>query len=158
MCVCVWCVLCVQSAGCDDLLGSGRFLISVVCVEGITVCVCVCVCVCRVPAVMISWVLGRFLISVVCVEGITVCVCVCVCVQSAGCDDLLGSGKVPDQCGVCGGDNSVCVCVCVCVCRAPAVMISWVLGKFLISVVCVEGITVRVCVCVCVCVCAERWL
>ncbi|XP_051727203.1 thrombospondin type-1 domain-containing protein 4-like isoform X2 [Ctenopharyngodon idella] len=28
--------------------------------------------------------------------------------QSAGCDDLLGSGKVPDKCGVCGGDNSAC--------------------------------------------------
>uniref|UniRef100_A0A673M4C4 Thrombospondin type-1 domain-containing protein 4-like n=1 Tax=Sinocyclocheilus rhinocerous TaxID=307959 RepID=A0A673M4C4_9TELE len=28
--------------------------------------------------------------------------------QSAGCDDLLGSGRVPDKCGVCGGDNSAC--------------------------------------------------
>ncbi len=47
------------------------------------------------------------------------------------------------------------MCVCVCVCRVPAVMISWVLGRFLISVVCVEGITVCVCVCVVCVVCAE---
>ncbi|XP_048025061.1 thrombospondin type-1 domain-containing protein 4-like isoform X1 [Megalobrama amblycephala] len=35
-------------------------------------------------------------------------VCVAGKCQSAGCDDLLGSGKVPDKCGVCGGDNSAC--------------------------------------------------
>ncbi|XP_050991880.1 thrombospondin type-1 domain-containing protein 4 isoform X1 [Labeo rohita] len=35
-------------------------------------------------------------------------VCVAGQCQSAGCDDFLGSGKVPDKCGVCGGDNSGC--------------------------------------------------
>uniref|UniRef100_A0A672P0T6 Thrombospondin type 1 domain containing 4 n=1 Tax=Sinocyclocheilus grahami TaxID=75366 RepID=A0A672P0T6_SINGR len=35
-------------------------------------------------------------------------VCVAGQCQSAGCDDLLGSGSVPDKCGVCGGDNSAC--------------------------------------------------
>uniref|UniRef100_A0A8C1IUL0 Thrombospondin type 1 domain containing 4 n=1 Tax=Cyprinus carpio TaxID=7962 RepID=A0A8C1IUL0_CYPCA len=35
-------------------------------------------------------------------------VCVAGQCQSAGCDDLLGSGRVPDKCGVCGGDNSAC--------------------------------------------------
>ncbi|MCJ8733106.1 hypothetical protein PDJAM_G00219270 [Pangasius djambal] len=28
--------------------------------------------------------------------------------QSPGCDELLGSGKVLDKCGVCGGDNTAC--------------------------------------------------
>ncbi|XP_042342790.1 thrombospondin type-1 domain-containing protein 4-like [Plectropomus leopardus] len=28
--------------------------------------------------------------------------------QSLGCDDYLGSGKVMDKCGVCGGDNTTC--------------------------------------------------
>ncbi|XP_034041657.1 thrombospondin type-1 domain-containing protein 4 isoform X2 [Thalassophryne amazonica] len=28
--------------------------------------------------------------------------------QSLGCDDYLGSGKVVDRCGVCGGDNTTC--------------------------------------------------
>lgn len=28
--------------------------------------------------------------------------------QSLGCDDYLGSGKVVDKCGVCGGDNTTC--------------------------------------------------
>ncbi|KAG7473462.1 hypothetical protein MATL_G00096140 [Megalops atlanticus] len=28
--------------------------------------------------------------------------------QSLGCDELLGSGKVMDKCGVCGGDNTAC--------------------------------------------------
>ncbi|XP_067275283.1 thrombospondin type-1 domain-containing protein 4-like [Pseudorasbora parva] len=35
-------------------------------------------------------------------------VCVAGKCQSAGCDALLGSGTVPDRCGVCGGDNSAC--------------------------------------------------
>ncbi|OBS83153.1 hypothetical protein A6R68_22855 [Neotoma lepida] len=28
--------------------------------------------------------------------------------QSIGCDDFLGSDKVVDKCGVCGGDNTGC--------------------------------------------------
>lgn len=28
--------------------------------------------------------------------------------QSPGCDDYLGSGKVMDRCGICGGDNTTC--------------------------------------------------
>lgn len=28
--------------------------------------------------------------------------------QSLGCDEYLGSGKVMDRCGVCGGDNTAC--------------------------------------------------
>lgn len=28
--------------------------------------------------------------------------------QSLGCDDYLGSEKVVDKCGVCGGDNTTC--------------------------------------------------
>lgn len=28
--------------------------------------------------------------------------------QSPGCDGYLGSGKVMDRCGICGGDNSTC--------------------------------------------------
>uniref|UniRef100_A0A667ZPB0 Thrombospondin type 1 domain containing 4 n=1 Tax=Myripristis murdjan TaxID=586833 RepID=A0A667ZPB0_9TELE len=28
--------------------------------------------------------------------------------QSVGCDEYLGSGKVMDKCGVCGGDNTAC--------------------------------------------------
>lgn len=31
--------------------------------------------------------------------------------QSLGCDEYLGSGKVMDKCGVCGGDNSTCTLV-----------------------------------------------
>lgn len=28
--------------------------------------------------------------------------------QSPGCDEYLGSGKVMDKCGMCGGDNTTC--------------------------------------------------
>lgn len=28
--------------------------------------------------------------------------------QSPGCDGILGSGRHPDGCGVCGGDDSTC--------------------------------------------------
>lgn len=28
--------------------------------------------------------------------------------QSPGCDGYLGSGKVMDRCGICGGNNSTC--------------------------------------------------
>ncbi|XP_060780131.1 thrombospondin type-1 domain-containing protein 4-like isoform X1 [Neoarius graeffei] len=35
-------------------------------------------------------------------------ICVAGTCQSPGCDELLGSGKVPDKCGVCGGDNTAC--------------------------------------------------
>ncbi|KAI5623766.1 thrombospondin type-1 domain-containing protein 4-like isoform X1, partial [Silurus asotus] len=34
--------------------------------------------------------------------------CVAGTCQSPGCDELLGSGKVLDKCGVCGGDNTAC--------------------------------------------------
>uniref|UniRef100_A0AAY4CHA4 PLAC domain-containing protein n=1 Tax=Denticeps clupeoides TaxID=299321 RepID=A0AAY4CHA4_9TELE len=35
-------------------------------------------------------------------------VCVAGKCQSLGCDEYLGSGKVMDRCGVCGGDNTAC--------------------------------------------------
>ncbi|TSK38384.1 Thrombospondin type-1 domain-containing protein 4 [Bagarius yarrelli] len=35
-------------------------------------------------------------------------ICVAGKCQSPGCDELLGSGKVLDKCGVCGGDNTAC--------------------------------------------------
>ncbi|XP_076851146.1 thrombospondin type-1 domain-containing protein 4-like isoform X2 [Brachyhypopomus gauderio] len=35
-------------------------------------------------------------------------ICVAGKCQNPGCDELLGSGKVVDRCGVCGGDNTAC--------------------------------------------------
>lgn len=34
--------------------------------------------------------------------------CISSASQSLGCDEYLGSGKVMDKCGLCGGDNTSC--------------------------------------------------
>lgn len=42
------------------------------------------------------------------VNPTSLCCCCCCCLQKVGCDREIGSTKVDDKCGVCGGDNSHC--------------------------------------------------
>uniref|UniRef100_A0A8C2IPS7 Thrombospondin type 1 domain containing 4 n=1 Tax=Cyprinus carpio TaxID=7962 RepID=A0A8C2IPS7_CYPCA len=77
-----------------------------------SVCVCVCVCDLRSRRTTQS---HRERVRVMMLSAVALLlVCLQMRVlgkpwsQSAGCDDLLGSGRVPDKCGVCGGDNSAC--------------------------------------------------
>ncbi|XP_058243483.1 thrombospondin type-1 domain-containing protein 4 [Hemibagrus wyckioides] len=50
---------------------------------------------------------GRVIDGTPCGQNETA-ICVAGTCQSPGCDELLGSGKVLDKCGVCGGDNTAC--------------------------------------------------
>lgn len=49
-------------------------------------------------------------ITIASVNPTSLCCCCCCCwrLQKVGCDREIGSTKVEDKCGVCGGDNSHC--------------------------------------------------